>query len=136
MIAEKRAPWPRSVAVERRVPPPLDARAWAAITFVGHSTFLIQTRRGHILTDPMFSERASPLRFIGPRRVRRPAVAIADLPPIAADVRVGVDAAGHHDAAVEWGIRDRPWRWAIGRNDTAVFNEDVANLAVDPVLGL
>jgi L-ascorbate metabolism protein UlaG (beta-lactamase superfamily) len=83
MIAEKRAPWPESVPVELRVPAPLDTRAWAAITFVGHSTFLIQTRRGHILTDPMFSERASPLRFIGPRRVRRPAVALADLPPIA-----------------------------------------------------
>jgi len=83
MIAEKRAPWPESVPVELRVPPPLDAAAWAAITFVGHSTFLIQTRHGHVLTDPMFSERASPLRFAGPRRVRRPAVAIADLPPIA-----------------------------------------------------
>jgi L-ascorbate metabolism protein UlaG (beta-lactamase superfamily) len=83
MIAEKRAPWPESVPVELRVPVPLDAQAWAAISFVGHSTFLIQTRRGHILTDPMFSERASPLRFIGPRRVRRAAIAIADLPPIA-----------------------------------------------------
>jgi L-ascorbate metabolism protein UlaG (beta-lactamase superfamily) len=83
MMAEQRAPWPESVPVELRLPEPLDARAWAAITFVGHSTFLIQTRSGHILTDPMFSERASPLRFIGPRRVRRAAVAIADLPPIA-----------------------------------------------------
>jgi L-ascorbate metabolism protein UlaG (beta-lactamase superfamily) len=83
MMAEQRAPWPESVPVELRLPEPLDARAWGAITFVGHSTFLIQTRSGHILTDPMFSERASPLRFVGPRRVRRAAVAIADLPPIA-----------------------------------------------------
>jgi L-ascorbate metabolism protein UlaG (beta-lactamase superfamily) len=83
MIAEKRAPWPESVSVTLRLPEPLAARAWAAITFVGHSTFLIQTRSGHLLTDPMFSERASPLRFVGPRRVRRAAIAIADLPPIA-----------------------------------------------------
>jgi L-ascorbate metabolism protein UlaG (beta-lactamase superfamily) len=83
MMAEKRQPWPESIPVELSLPAPLDARAWAAITFVGHSTFLIQTRSGNILTDPMFSERASPLRFIGPRRVRRAAVAVADLPPIA-----------------------------------------------------
>jgi L-ascorbate metabolism protein UlaG (beta-lactamase superfamily) len=83
MIAEKRTPWPVSVPVEPQLPAPLAAGAWAAVTFVGHSTFLIQTRAGHILTDPMFSERASPLRFVGPRRVRRAAVHIADLPPIA-----------------------------------------------------
>jgi L-ascorbate metabolism protein UlaG (beta-lactamase superfamily) len=82
MMAEKRTPWPASVPVEPQRPAPLAAGAWAAITFVGHSTFLIQTRAGHILTDPMFSERASPLRFIGPRRVRQPAVRLDDLPRI------------------------------------------------------
>jgi L-ascorbate metabolism protein UlaG (beta-lactamase superfamily) len=35
-----------------------------------------------ILTDPMYSERASPISVIGPRRVRPPAVALDDLPPI------------------------------------------------------
>jgi L-ascorbate metabolism protein UlaG (beta-lactamase superfamily) len=60
----------------------MNAGAWATLTFIGHSTFLIQTRAGNILTDPMFSERASPLSFIGPRRVRQPAVRLEDLPPI------------------------------------------------------
>jgi len=44
------------------------------VTFIGHSSFLIQTRHGNVLTDPVYSERASPLTFIGPRRVRAPGV--------------------------------------------------------------
>ena len=41
-------------------PPALDGAA-AVITFIGHATFLIQTAAGNLLTDPMYSERASPL---------------------------------------------------------------------------
>ena len=52
------------------------------ITFVGHSTFLIQTAAGNVLTDPMYSKRASPLTWIGPRRVRQPGVRFDDLPAI------------------------------------------------------
>jgi L-ascorbate metabolism protein UlaG (beta-lactamase superfamily) len=82
MLLEPRTPWPRSVEVPLRRPPPLDS-AEAVVTFVGHSTFLIQTAAGNILTDPMYSDRAGPLNVIGPRRVRRPAVAFDDLPSIA-----------------------------------------------------
>jgi L-ascorbate metabolism protein UlaG (beta-lactamase superfamily) len=82
MLAESRQPWPTSVAVEVRKPPPLDD-ATAIVTFIGHATFLIQTPRGNILTDPIYSDRASPLTFAGPRRVRPPAVKFDDLPPIA-----------------------------------------------------
>jgi L-ascorbate metabolism protein UlaG (beta-lactamase superfamily) len=53
-----------------------------AITFVNHATFLIQTDGMTILTDPVWSERASPFRRIGPKRVRHPGVAFADLPRI------------------------------------------------------
>jgi L-ascorbate metabolism protein UlaG (beta-lactamase superfamily) len=82
MLREPRAPWPRQVEVAPRQPAALDGAA-AAITFVGHSTFLIQTPAGNILTDPMYSERAGPFNIVGPRRARRPAVAFDDLPPIA-----------------------------------------------------
>jgi L-ascorbate metabolism protein UlaG (beta-lactamase superfamily) len=82
MMAERRTPWPSQVPVTLQKPAPLGDAA-AVVTFIGHSTFLIQTAAGNILTDPMYSERASPLSFIGPRRVRRPAVAFDDLPPIA-----------------------------------------------------
>jgi L-ascorbate metabolism protein UlaG (beta-lactamase superfamily) len=82
MLTATRAPWPSSVPVALQVPPPL-GDADAVITFIGHATFLIQTPRGNILTDPMYSDRASPVTFAGPRRVRRPAVRFEDLPPIA-----------------------------------------------------
>ena len=39
----------------------------AAITFVNHATFLIETGGITILTDPIWSERASPFRGIGPK---------------------------------------------------------------------
>ena len=81
MLREPRAPWPASVPVRPCVPPPLD-RAAAVVTFIGHATFLIQTAAGNILTDPMYSQRASPLSWIGPHRVRQPAVRFDDLPPI------------------------------------------------------
>jgi L-ascorbate metabolism protein UlaG (beta-lactamase superfamily) len=52
------------------------------ITFVNHATFLIQIGDITILTDPVWSERASPFRRLGPKRVRRPGVALAELPRI------------------------------------------------------
>ena len=52
------------------------------ISWVGHATVLIQTEGLNILTDPHWSDRASPLTWIGPRRVHPPGIAFADLPPI------------------------------------------------------
>lgn len=52
------------------------------ITFVNHSTFLIQTAGLNILTDPVWSERASPVSFAGPRRKQPPGIALEDLPDI------------------------------------------------------
>ena len=54
----------------------------ARATWLGHSTVLLQVGGLNILTDPMFSERASPLQWIGPRRVMAPPLALVDLPPI------------------------------------------------------
>ena len=52
------------------------------VTMVNHSTLLLQQRGCTILTDPIWSERASPLASIGPRRRRPPGVRLEDLPPI------------------------------------------------------
>lgn len=49
---------------------------------VGHATLLIQTGGLNILTDPVWSDRASPLAFAGPRRVTAPGISMDDLPPI------------------------------------------------------
>ncbi len=81
MLAERRRAWPAHVDTPLRQPLPLNGAA-AVVTFIGHSTFLIQSAEGNILTDPMYSERASPLSFVGPKRVRPAAVSFDDLPRI------------------------------------------------------
>ncbi len=52
------------------------------VTWVGHATLLVQMSHLSFLTDPMWSDRASPLAFAGPSRHAAPGVAINDLPPI------------------------------------------------------
>ncbi|HEX4629721.1 MAG TPA: MBL fold metallo-hydrolase [Chthoniobacterales bacterium] len=52
------------------------------VTFVNHSTVLLQLSGFNILTDPMWSERASPVSWAGPRRRRKPGVAWENIPPI------------------------------------------------------
>lgn len=51
-------------------------------TWIGHATFLIQHQGINILTDPVFSKRASPFQFAGPKRVTPAAMNIDELPPI------------------------------------------------------
>lgn len=53
-----------------------------AITYVNHSTFLIQTAGLNILTDPVWSDRVSPFSFAGPKRMRPPGLKYQDLPEI------------------------------------------------------
>ncbi|MES2055131.1 MAG: MBL fold metallo-hydrolase [Pseudomonadota bacterium] len=74
------AKWPDSVPVAptRPVARVDDLR----ITMVGHATLLIQAAGLNILTDPVWSDRASPLSFLGPKRVTAPGIAFEDLPPI------------------------------------------------------
>jgi L-ascorbate metabolism protein UlaG (beta-lactamase superfamily) len=52
------------------------------ITFVNHSTLLIQTAGVNILTDPIWSDRCSPVSFAGPKRHHAPGIRFEDLPPI------------------------------------------------------
>lgn len=49
---------------------------------LGHSTMLLKIDGDFWLTDPVFSLRASPLQFIGPKRFHAPPIGIEDLPPI------------------------------------------------------
>lgn len=79
-VGEKPARWPRSVPITPAKP---DARvAGLRITVVGHATLLIQAAGVNLLTDPVWSNRASPFRFAGPKRVTARGIAFADLPPI------------------------------------------------------
>jgi len=71
------APSPYSDRPPRRV----DGGA-LRVSFVGHATLLIQTAGVNILTDPVWSMRASPVSFAGPKRVNDPGVPFDALPPI------------------------------------------------------
>jgi len=58
-----------------------------AVTWVGHATVLLQLNGVNVLTDPQFSERASPLSFAGPPRHQRAlACPLKELPCIDAVV--------------------------------------------------
>jgi L-ascorbate metabolism protein UlaG (beta-lactamase superfamily) len=52
------------------------------ITYINHSTFLIQVNGMNILTDPVYSNRVSPFTFAGPERMRPPGIRFEDLPEI------------------------------------------------------
>jgi L-ascorbate metabolism protein UlaG (beta-lactamase superfamily) len=79
-LHERAATWPKTVAT-RQVRP--EARSdGLRVTMVGHATLLIQAAGLNVLTDPVWSHRASPLSFAGPSRVTPPGFAFGDLPPI------------------------------------------------------
>jgi N-acyl-phosphatidylethanolamine-hydrolysing phospholipase D len=72
---------------------PRAAPSQLTVTWVGHSSLLIQLGGRNILTDPMWSERASPVHFAGPRRWVPPGIAFDDLPPL----DVVVQSHNHYD---------------------------------------
>jgi L-ascorbate metabolism protein UlaG (beta-lactamase superfamily) len=82
-LTSRPEPSPRFISdVEPSVPPHRVEGSELRTTLVNHSTVLLQQRGFNILTDPIWSERASPLSWAGPRRRRSPGVSWEDLPPI------------------------------------------------------
>lgn len=79
---DERATWPAEVPVTPTVPPRSVARDDMLVTWIGHATVLVQVAGLNILTDPIWSERASPFSFAGPKRARAPGVRLEDLPKI------------------------------------------------------
>lgn len=69
-------------AATPRIAHPRLAAGQATATWIGHSTVLLQVGGLNVLTDPMWSERAFPVQWAGPRRVMPPAVALDALPPL------------------------------------------------------
>jgi L-ascorbate metabolism protein UlaG (beta-lactamase superfamily) len=81
MATRKAGPWRDWTEAPRFLPPPErvdDLR----VTFVNHATVLVQTGGVNVLTDPVWSERVSPVSFAGPRRHKPAGVAFDGLPPI------------------------------------------------------
>ena len=114
-LAESRVARPRAPAGEVR------------ITWVGHSTFLLQLGGLNLLTDPVWSRRASPVQWMGPARFVPPGLAWEALPPVDA-VLLSHDHYDHLDdptvrrlharfgAAVQWltPLAYREWLEARG----------------------
>jgi N-acyl-phosphatidylethanolamine-hydrolysing phospholipase D len=77
------APRRASFPIEANAIPALTANAGEpTVTWVGHSTLLVQLDSVNLLTDPQWSERASPVGFAGPRRLVPPGIPFGALPPI------------------------------------------------------
>ncbi len=57
-------------------------RSSSTLTWIGHATLLLQLKGVNIITDPQFSERASPVSWAGPKRNMAPGIARENLPPI------------------------------------------------------
>jgi L-ascorbate metabolism protein UlaG (beta-lactamase superfamily) len=78
-----RAKWPAAAPspYADRPPPRVEGTA-LRLSYVGHASWLVQTAGQNILLDPVWSKRASPFRFLGPKRVNDPGIAFTGLPPI------------------------------------------------------
>ncbi len=80
---ESWAPWPAEVPVARiDTPPPAVSGASARVVHVGHASWLVQAAGLNILIDPVWSDRAGPTSFLGPRRANPPGIAFEALPRI------------------------------------------------------
>ncbi len=77
-----KAKWPAWAPSPFADRPPPRVESGLRLAYVGHASWLIQTAGLNILLDPVWSQRASPFRSIGPKRVNDPGIAFADLPPI------------------------------------------------------
>jgi L-ascorbate metabolism protein UlaG (beta-lactamase superfamily) len=83
MLNRERGHWRRKPDAPFGPPPPrLVEDGRLCVTFINHSTTLLQLDGINVLTDPVWSERVSPLPFAGPRRHRPPGIRFEDLPPI------------------------------------------------------
>lgn len=78
----KRETWPVEIQNERGDKPPDRVKTGIRYMVVNHATVLIQVNGVNILTDPIWSERASRFSWIGPKRAVPPGIAFDHLPPI------------------------------------------------------
>jgi L-ascorbate metabolism protein UlaG (beta-lactamase superfamily) len=105
-----------------RVPIPIEARAAAdyavlpssglRVTWLGHSTTLLEVDGARILIDPVWSERISPFPFAGPKRFFAPPLPLEELPDVDAVV-LSHDHYDHLDAAFVRAEAERIERWIM-----------------------
>ena len=79
----RRKPWPgwRDLRSAPQLPAAVTAGE-GALTLINHMTFLVQLPELTLLTDPVYSQRPSPVTFIGPQRAHAPGIPFEQLPPV------------------------------------------------------
>jgi L-ascorbate metabolism protein UlaG (beta-lactamase superfamily) len=127
-----RVKWPDHVAVTPTRPPARVEGRRMLVTWIGHSTVLVQTAGLNILTDPIWSQRASPFSFAGPKRVRAPGVRLEDLPKIDL-VLVSHNHYDHLDLPTLKRLwdRDRPAIVTSLGNDSILAGKGISSVAAD-----
>lgn len=83
LSSRSQKPWPswREYRIEPQLPTKLAADE-LAVTFINHMSFLIQLPGLTVMSDPVYSMRASPVRWAGPRRTHAPGVPFEQLPHV------------------------------------------------------
>src|SRR3546814_14449524 len=84
-----RPEWPENVAVQPSKPQMNVQSGEMKAVWVGHATVLVQAGGLNILTDPIWSDYASPFPPLGPERVTKPGIRFEDLPKRSEERRVG-----------------------------------------------
>ncbi|MCV2217943.1 MBL fold metallo-hydrolase [Thauera sp. Sel9] len=112
----------------------LDAAPDRSLYRLGHSTVLMKLRGQWWLTDPVFSERAAPVQFFGPKRFHAPPISIDELPPIRAVIlshdhydhldRAAIKALGEKAEVflMPLGVGDRLADWGIAPDKIRQFD--------------
>jgi L-ascorbate metabolism protein UlaG (beta-lactamase superfamily) len=127
-ITISQAVWPDAVPLTNQpVPPARVDDGTARVTWIGHATLLLQVSGLNILTDPVWSTRASPIHFLGPKRVTPPAVAFDVLPKI----DVVVISHNHYDhldleTLAQLDARDKP-RTIVPLGNQALVSQAMPN---------
>src|SRR5690606_21928975 len=95
-------------AADYRTPPASGLR----VTWLGHSTLLLELDGARVLIDPVWGERSSPFTFMGPKRFYAPPLPLAELPAIDAVV-ISHDHFDHLDVETVKALAARQVRWVV-----------------------
>jgi L-ascorbate metabolism protein UlaG (beta-lactamase superfamily) len=125
-FGERGVAWPSAFASSAPAdrPPQAFDDVGFRMSYVGHASFLVQSQGKAVLIDPVWSDRASPFSFVGPKRVNPPGIAFDDLPRIDA-VLITHNHYDHMDTATIGRLwqRNRPRIVTPLGNDTVLKSE-------------
>ncbi|MGW8201314.1 MBL fold metallo-hydrolase [Sphingomonas bisphenolicum] len=129
---DDRPEWPLGIAVKPARPAPFAAPRGMVATWVGHATVLVQAAGLNILTDPIWSDYASPLPPLGPKRIAQPGIKFDDLPKIDL-ILLSHDHYDHMDLPTLKRLweRDRPKIVTSLGNDTILKAHGIPATALD-----